>query len=191
MSTEKASSLAVNLPVPLDDDDEDADYWQHHIDSWMQSGLTQVSYCRRHHLDYKKFCKWKGRLKSYPTSGCSIKLVEVKRDFKLKGNVQSPLFGCDPGGRDRSRNRSSAGACYNYVNNMPMGAGSVGSPGINGVGHSSGIRFWCGQFCIEIDVQFCSESLSQLIETLQRLEGLRLQMANAANEESAEIAESE
>lgn len=37
----------------------------------------------------------------------------------------------------------------------------------------SGIRFWCGEFCIEVDVEFSSESLSQLIRTLERLKGIK------------------
>lgn len=81
--------------------------------------------------------------------------MEVKRDFSFNASsqFQSPFFGP-------------------WYNGDHWAGGKI-PPGINRTGdrqpssESSGIRFWFGSFCIEIDVGFSSESLSQLIGTLQ------------------------
>lgn len=49
-------------------------YWQGHIASWRQSGLSQAEYCRRQSLSIKNFGYWKrkqsktqpGELKFFP-----------------------------------------------------------------------------------------------------------------------------
>jgi hypothetical protein len=157
MNEAKKEGINSSLPVPYEDDG--TDYWQGHLDSWVQSGLSQAAYCRRHDLDYGRFRKWKERLSTYPKHS-SIKLVEVKRDFGFNASpqFQSPFFGPWCSG-DHS-------------------PGAKIPPGINRVGDRqpfSGIRFWRGPFCIEIDVGFSTESLCQLIGTLQnlRLQGLQ------------------
>lgn len=154
-SGENSSSFPVGLPVPLDDE-EGPEYWQYHMDSWHRSGLSQAAYCREHDLDYGRFRKWKERLSTYPSARTSIKLVEVKRDFTLNTNTNSVPH-ANPSGSFGQRSGVNAGG------------GSYSYPGINGIGAggSSGIRFWCGEFCIEVDVKFSSDSLRQLIRTLQ------------------------
>ena len=152
MSLKKALSQPGNFPVALDDE-EGPEYWQSHMDNWARSGLSQAAYCRNHDLDYNRFRKWKERLSTYPSTSTSIKLVEVKRDFTLN---------------------SSAGS---YWSGPPFGPGINGSrgraqyrtQGTNGIGTggSSGIRFWCGEFYIEVDVKFSSDTLRQLVRTLQ------------------------
>jgi hypothetical protein len=155
MSFKKALSQAGNFPVALDEE-EGPEYWQNHLDNWTRSGLSQAAYCRNNDLDYDRFRKWKERLSAYPSASTSIKLVEVKRDFTL--NRSSDFF--------------SSGPSFG-----PGGAGINGSsgrikyPGANGIcggtGGYSGIRFWCGEFCIEVDVKFSSDTLRQLVRTLQ------------------------
>jgi hypothetical protein len=149
MTLKKALSQPGNFPVALDDE-EGPGYWQSHLDSWARSGLSQAAYCRNHNLDYGRFRKWKERLSTYPSASTSIKLVEVKRDFTLN---------------------SSAGS---YSSGPSFGPGGPGINGSNGstqypirTGGSSGIRFWCGEFCIEVDVKFSSDTLRQLVRTLQ------------------------
>ncbi|MGD2089343.1 MAG: hypothetical protein PVH61_24420 [Candidatus Aminicenantes bacterium] len=154
MSEAKKEDINSSLPLPYEDDG--TDYWQGHLDSWVQSGLSQAAYCRRHDLDYGRFRKWKERLSTYPKHS-SIKLVEVKRDFSFNASpqFQSPFFGpwCSGG--------------HSHGGKMPPEINRVGDGQPSSV--SSGIRFWCGPFCIEIDVGFSSESLSQLIRTLQNI----------------------
>lgn len=149
MSIKKAlPSMSGNLPVSVDDE-EGPEYWQHHIDQWIRSGLSQAAYCREHDLDYNRFRKWKERLSTYPSASTSIKLVEVKRDFTLNTHPEDSTssFISDAAGRSRRMN----------------------TPGARGMvtGGSSGIRFWCGEFCIELDVKFSSDTLKQLVSTLQ------------------------
>jgi hypothetical protein len=154
----KALSMPGNFPVSLDDE-EGPEYWQNHLDSWHRSGLSQAAYCREHDLDYNRFRKWKVHLSTYPSAGTSIKLVEVKRDFTLNRNVgsyppppPSPSFGTG------------------FNSSSDCGGGSYpGYAGLHraGTGGSSGIRFWCGEFCIEVDVKFSSDTLRQLLQTLQ------------------------
>ena len=179
----KALPMPGNFPVAVDHDDEEIlEYWQEHVDSWHRSGLTQAAYCREHNLDYKHFCKLKARLSSDPTVGTSIKLVEVKRDFTLNRNAGSysppppPAFA--PGFNTNSK-------CGNGV------ARASGYPGINETctGGSSGIHFWCGEFCIEVDVKFSSATLRQLI---QALEGIYIKNeGDAGHVENAENAEAD
>ncbi len=147
MALKKALPISGNFPIPLDDE-EGPEYWQAHIDSWLRSGSSQAAYCREHDLDYNRFRKWKERLSTYPSARTSIKLVEVKRDFNLTNTpgTHTPPFGsCGPG----------------------VNSGRSFAPGVTGTGGSSGIRFWCGEFCIEVDVKFSSDTLSQLVRTLQ------------------------
>ena len=37
-------------------------YWQHHIDQWQQSGLSQIEYCRRNRIKKHQWGYWKKRL---------------------------------------------------------------------------------------------------------------------------------
>ena len=36
-------------------------YWKQHIDSWKETGLTQVEYCRQHNLKHHQLVYWKKR----------------------------------------------------------------------------------------------------------------------------------
>jgi len=54
-------------------------YWKQHIDSWQQTGLTQVAYCRQHNLKHHQLVYWKKRfLKTEKdVSFVSVKLEEL------------------------------------------------------------------------------------------------------------------
>lgn len=148
MSMKKALSMPGNFPVAVAD--EGADYWENHIAQWIRSGLSQAAYCRGHDLDYNRFRKWKAHLSTYPSGNTSIKLVEVKRDFTLNAPSAS----------------SSPSSFVSGVNNS-HDRKSFGGPGGIATGGCSGLRFWCGEFCIEVDVKFSSDTLRQLVRTLQ------------------------
>ncbi len=151
MSVSKSSSLAVNVSDNINSTSEgfnELDYWEGHLHRWHASGLSQKEYCARHGLNHKTFRNWKSRFKSLPSGQSRIKLVEVKSSsFRLNGVGSS----------------------------SSSGFGSIGSEdlsaphGVGFVGGGSGIRFWCGEFCIEVGVPFSSAILSQLIKTLQSL----------------------
>ena len=36
-------------------------YWKQHIESWQETGLTQIEYCRRHNLKHHQLVYWKKR----------------------------------------------------------------------------------------------------------------------------------
>ncbi len=36
-------------------------FWKQHIDSWQQTGLTQIEYCRRHNLKHHQLVYWRKR----------------------------------------------------------------------------------------------------------------------------------
>ena len=149
MSIKKALSMPGNFPVAVDDGE--ADYWQNQIEQWIQSGISQAAYCREHNLNYNRFRRWKQRLSIYPSSSASIKLVEVKRDFTL--NTESEYS-------------SSASSFVSGVNNNG-GRKNFGGPDGIVTGGSSGLRVLCGEFCIEVEVKFSSDTLKQLVRTLQ------------------------
>jgi len=171
MSLKKALSQPGNFPVALDDE-EGPEYWQSHLDNWVRSGLSQAAYCRNHELDYNRFRKWKERLSTYPSASTSIKLVEVKRDFTLNSRTGS----------------YSSGPSFGPGINGSSGEGRTKYPGANGIGTGgcSGIRFWCGEFCIELDVKFSSDSLRQLVRTLH---GVYVKSTCAGEGEADEAAE--
>ena len=130
----------TNLP-DLPGRGSNRDIWQKHIETWRESGLPQIEYCRRQNISYNAFRNWKGRLSNL--SGTSIKLVEVKNipdGYNLHNNPTSFHGGSYPG--------------------YPPGIGPHGS------GNKSGIGFWCGEFYIEVDENFSSGCLSQLLHVL-------------------------
>ena len=149
MSINKALPSMTGSSAITPFDEEGPEYWQHHIDQWTRSGLSQAAYCREHALDYGQFRKWKERLSAYPSSNTSIKLVEVKRDFTL--------------------NTQTGDSPSSFVSGANCGSKRMNYPGPSGIssGGCSGIRFWCVEFCIEVDVKFSSDTLKQLVSTLQ------------------------
>jgi len=50
-------------------------FWQHHIDSWSKTALTQSQYCRENHLAQSDFSKWKKKLRPNITRNSKKKLV--------------------------------------------------------------------------------------------------------------------
>ena len=36
-------------------------FWKQHIESWQETGLTQVEYCRQHNLKHHQLVYWKKR----------------------------------------------------------------------------------------------------------------------------------
>lgn len=37
-------------------------FWEHHIERWQSSGLSQAAYCRKHQLSAHRFYYWRRRL---------------------------------------------------------------------------------------------------------------------------------
>jgi len=50
-------------------------YWKQHIDSWQQTGLTQVEYCRQHNLKHHQLVYWKTR---FLKSETNVSFVPLK-----------------------------------------------------------------------------------------------------------------
>lgn len=147
MSVSQSSSLMVSAGNNSKSDElSELDYWEGHLQSWGDSGLTQKEYCARHGLNASSFSKWKNRFKRLPfgKSSIKLKLVEVKKSFCLNGDVSSLSGGLED-----------------------IGGSGFSSPTGGFVG--GGIRIWCGEFCIEVGVPFSSPCLSQLVKTLQGL----------------------
>jgi hypothetical protein len=134
----------LSFPLSLPDQPTRGAYreiWKKHLEAWQQSGLQQIEYCRRQNISYDKFRSWKKRLSK--SAGTSVKLVEVKNiphDYKLQDNSTPFCSGSYPG-------------------NTP-------GRGPHGVGKKSGVGFRCGEFYIEVDENFSSGCLSQLLHVL-------------------------
>lgn len=45
--------------------------WQQHIQSWQQSGFTQIAYCRRHDLKLHCFVYWRDKFVPKTKTTCS------------------------------------------------------------------------------------------------------------------------
>ncbi len=53
-------------------------FWKQHIEDWQTSDLSQVEYCRQHHLSVHRFTYWKQKFKSGPDqSFIELKLPPV------------------------------------------------------------------------------------------------------------------
>ena len=37
-------------------------FWEHHLEQWRQSGLSQLAYCRKHDLKPHRFYYWRRRI---------------------------------------------------------------------------------------------------------------------------------
>ncbi len=60
-------------------------YWKRHIDSWQETGLTQVEYCRRHNLKHHQLVYWKKRFFKTETG---VSFVPLKLEDLLDIPVQ-------------------------------------------------------------------------------------------------------
>jgi len=41
---------------------QNRNFWEHHLERWKQSGLSQLAYCREHHLKPHRFYYWRRRI---------------------------------------------------------------------------------------------------------------------------------
>ena len=65
-------------------------YWQHHIETWSQSGLSQAAYCREYNLKIKSFTYFKLRLKkNLPVQFVQVPVEPVRVPSFVKLNVGS------------------------------------------------------------------------------------------------------
>jgi len=55
-------------------------YWKQHIDSWQQTDLTQVEYCRQHNLKHHQLVYWKKRFLKTETN---VSFVPLKLEDLL------------------------------------------------------------------------------------------------------------
>ncbi len=55
-------------------------YWKQHIESWQETGLTQIEYCRRHNLKHHQLVYWKKRFLKTETA---ISFAALKLDDLL------------------------------------------------------------------------------------------------------------
>jgi hypothetical protein len=56
-------------------------YWKQHLDSWQQTGLTQVEYCRQHNLKHHQLVYWKKRFLKTETN---VSFVPLKLEDLLE-----------------------------------------------------------------------------------------------------------
>jgi len=56
---------------------QDTEYWQEQIESWRQSGLSQIAYCAHHGLNIKSFRRWRIKLQRATTTAASLTLVPI------------------------------------------------------------------------------------------------------------------
>ena len=60
-------------------------YWKQHIESWQETGLSQVEYCRRHNLKHHQLVYWKKR---FLKTDASVSFVPIKLDDLLDISAQ-------------------------------------------------------------------------------------------------------
>lgn len=70
-------------------------FWERHIDQWQESGLSQLAYCRKHHLKPHRFYYWRRRImKTQPD--VSFLPVTLPADTPLRSPLMRILMpnGC-------------------------------------------------------------------------------------------------
>ena len=66
-------------------------FWEHHLEKWQQSGLSQRGYCHTHHLKPHQFYYWRRRiLKPEP----EVSFVPVALPVKPIPSVQAVRIRC-------------------------------------------------------------------------------------------------
>ncbi|WP_250465090.1 IS66 family insertion sequence element accessory protein TnpA [Microbulbifer litoralis] len=70
-----------------------SDFWQQHIQTWKESGLSQAAYCQQHDLKLSTFTYWrhkqnKGRRKLVPVS---ITAPDTPVELALPGGIHMQL----------------------------------------------------------------------------------------------------
>ena len=56
-------------------------YWKQHVDSWQQTNLTQVEYCRQNNLKHHQLVYWKKRFLKTETN---VSFVPLKLEDLLE-----------------------------------------------------------------------------------------------------------
>ena len=83
------------LSAVADDNEAKSRFWQHHLNAWQASGLTQRAYARQHNLPAARFTYWKGKF--YP--GTSIDKASKSAFVPVRlDSLQSPIRLRHPGG---------------------------------------------------------------------------------------------
>lgn len=63
-------------------------FWQHHIQAWRKSGLSQRAYCRKNDLSEYRFSKWKNRLDKDNVTGCFVRVpLPIQLSVPIKHDV--------------------------------------------------------------------------------------------------------
>ena len=55
----------------------DSETWRQYIKQHQDSGLSQVDFCKNHHLPISTFTKWKKKLANHPSTTPSTEFVPV------------------------------------------------------------------------------------------------------------------
>ncbi len=69
-------------------------YWQEHISNWRTSGITQVSYCKKHDLKSPQFHYWKKKMEEAAqksAQGGRLRLVPIVRPEQVL-NIETRGF---------------------------------------------------------------------------------------------------
>ncbi|MEZ9468040.1 hypothetical protein BCT04_16185 [Vibrio breoganii] len=70
-------------------------HWQHHIDAWQQTQLSQTQYCRSHQLDQSQFSYWKRKvLGASHTSTVSSQFTIAQVETQHTTSTLSVTFQC-------------------------------------------------------------------------------------------------
>lgn len=71
-------------------------YWQHHVDKWLTSGLTQKQYSEQHKLNTRRLSYWKNRLIADQQPQGFVALPE-KRVLSISDSDKSLQLSIDTG----------------------------------------------------------------------------------------------
>lgn len=66
-------------------------FWKEQIQSWQESDLTQVEYCRKNNLIPHQFTYWKNRIVKSSEAPVSLVQVNMKANFNANPVHTSPL----------------------------------------------------------------------------------------------------
>lgn len=72
-------------------------YWREIVETWQQSKLSQVGFCKQHDLKYDVFVYWRCRFLKQEKQAGKFMAVTLKNDSSTKPKIQPVITGTNDG----------------------------------------------------------------------------------------------
>ena len=111
---------------------QNRNFWEHHLERWKQSGLSQLAYCREHHLKPHRFYYWRRRILK-PQTKVSFLPVKLPHGYPSAAAARIENHMPISGGDCMNKNKK------NVAHSMSFHTASL----CKGIGHVCAFRYIC------------------------------------------------